>query len=122
MGKCLGVSVEAGQAVTPVTRDGSALTEEDKVPEEYRQLREVTVNLAKTNHLMIPVTFDFYEAGMIEVNAVLDTGSEVCFLNRTILMKYASNLFNKLLPCPIVFHGLVGTTFTVDGMIQLDCR
>ena len=107
--------------MTPVTRDGSALTEEE-IPEVYRQLKEVTVNLARTNHLVIPVEFDFYEFGKIEVNAVLDTGSEVCFLNRTILLDHAPNLFNKLTPCPIVFHGLAGTTFTVDGMIQLDCK
>ena len=88
----------------------------------WKPERDVVVNLSTTNHLLVSVEFEFYGVGTIERSAILDTGSQVCFLNRQILVKFAPTLLQGLMPCPVRFTGISGNAFAIDGVIQLDCK
>ena len=56
--------------------------------------KEVVVNMSSTNYLTVQIEFDFYGSDIVELSAIIDSGSQVCFLNRSILCQNAPNLLN----------------------------
>ena len=84
--------------------------------------KEVVVNMARTNHLTVQIEFDFYGVDTVELNAIIDSGLQVCFPNRSILSQFTASLLHSLIPCPIRFSGISGTSFLADGVIHLDCK
>lgn len=82
----------------------------------------MTVNLCTYSHLKTLIEFDFYPNGIVEIEAVLDTGSQVSFLNQAILSKHATHLLKLLKPCPIQFLGIKGKAFLSPGFIPLSCK
>ena len=89
---------------------------------KWLEIKEVVVNMATTNHLIVQIEFDFYGVDTVELKAIIDSGSQVCFLNHSVLSRFAPNLLHSLMPCPLHFSGISGTSFSVDGVIQLDCK
>ena len=65
---------------------------------------------------------DFYIGGLVEIEAILDTGSAVSFINSSVLAKHAPHLLLDLMPCPIKFCGIAGKTFKSAGFIPLSCK
>jgi len=88
----------------------------------WNDCEEIIVNLAGSNHLLTWIAFEFNAGETTEMEAVLDTGSEVSFLNRQVLLKCAPKLLNELKPCPIKFTGIGGKAFPISGLIALTCR
>jgi hypothetical protein len=80
------------------------------------------VNLCSINHLRTTIEFDFYPNGIVRIEAVLDTGSEVSFLNKMILTNHAPHLLDLLKPCPIRFLGISGDPFISPGFLPLTCK
>ena len=69
---------------------------------------EITINLAGSHHIGTDILFDLYPHGVDDIEAIIDTGSAVCFINRNLLLEHAPTLLTQLLPCPVKFSGIVG--------------
>ena len=51
------------------------------------------VNMTRTNHLTVQVEFEFYGVDMLELSAITDSSSQVCFLNGSVLCQFAPSCY-----------------------------
>lgn len=88
----------------------------------WHHLDSVAANFAGQHHLHADVIFDVYPHGLIETEAVIETGSRVCFLNADILLNHAPTCLSTLLPCPTRFTGINGEAFHIAGLLPATCE
>jgi hypothetical protein len=81
--------------------------------------KEVVVKMCGSKHIRVNIEMDLNQVGIVDVNAVLDTGSEVSFLHREILTKNAPELLEQLQTCPLRFSGIGGNALPVDGLLPV---
>ena len=87
------------------------------------QCKVITVNFVNNNRdHTATVMFDFYPKGIVEIQAILDSGSSVSFLSKELLIQHAPHYLGQLLPCPTKFKGVEGSGLQVAGILYITCR
>ena len=60
--------------------------------------------------------------GYLQLARLYDTGSQVCFVNDSLMKQHAAELLSQTRPCPFHVHGAGGDTITVQDIISLECN
>jgi len=126
LSNCSNDSVQNSTIIAQEQKTSNALENYDNWHEEfgsgYDQVVKINFSDSESTHLITYIELDFYLGGLIEIEAILDTGSSVSFLNTSILKKYAPHLLQHLMPCPVRFSGIAGQVFQSAGFIPLSCK
>ncbi len=83
---------------------------------------EVRILLAGTNHQRTNILVELGMENIIEIPAVLDSGSDVSFLSREVLLRNAPEVLQQTMQCPVRFAGIAGDALKTYGMLELTCR
>ena len=97
-----------------------AVPETEIIPESALP-DEVIICAAQSEIMEVAVHVDLRDGYMMQVMALIDTGSNISFMGQEVLEKLAPHLLQKLVPFARRVQGISGEVVPVKGSLSLMC-